>query len=82
MSHTIITCAANDFMRPIHDRMPVILSGAALDEWLDPGIDRPADVLPLLAPALDDLLAAYEVSLLVNNARNDGAELILPVEAA
>ena len=81
-SHTIITCAANDFTKPIHDRMPVILTGEALAEWLDPELDRPADVLPLLSPAPDDLLAAHPVAPLVNNARNEGPELIRPVEAA
>ena len=81
-SHTVITCEANESMRPIHDRMPVILTGEALGAWLDPGIDRPADVLPLLVPAPDDLLAAYPVALLVNSVRNDGPELIRPVAAA
>jgi putative SOS response-associated peptidase YedK len=78
-SHTVITCAANDFMQPIHDRMPVILSGETLNEWLDPAIDRPADVLPLLVPAPDDLLTAYAVAPLVNNVRNDSPELIRPI---
>ena len=81
-SHTVITCAANAFMRPIRDRMPVILTGAALDEWLDPGIDRAADVLPLAGPCAEDLLAAYPVTTLVNDVRHDGPELIRPAEAA
>ena len=81
-SHTVITCAANESMKPIHERMPVILTGEALDAWLDPGLDRSADLLPLLAPAPDDLLAAYAVAPLVNSVRNDGPELIRPVAAA
>ena len=81
-SHTVITCAANAFMAAIHDRMPVILTGAALDEWLDPAIDRPADVLPLAGPCPDGLLTAYPVAPLVNGVHNDGPELIQPVEAA
>src|SRR5512136_1289526 len=34
---TIVTTEANDLVRPIHDRMPVILSGGVEDRWLDPG---------------------------------------------
>ncbi|HEX8375142.1 MAG TPA: SOS response-associated peptidase family protein [Geminicoccaceae bacterium] len=34
---TIVTTAANELMRPIHDRMPLILSPAHFDEWLASG---------------------------------------------
>lgn len=78
-SHTIITCDANAALAGVHARMPVVLTGEGLDAWLDPGIDRPADVLPFLAPGPDDLLADDEVAPLVNNVRNDGPELIAPV---
>ena len=38
-SCTILTCAANDLARPIHDRMPVVLTQLAVwDAWLDPGV--------------------------------------------
>lgn len=78
-SHTIVTCAPNRFMAPIHNRMPVVLDGDALMAWLDPGLTRPADVLPLLAPCPDDLLTAYPVAPRVNDVRNDGPDLIAPL---
>lgn len=78
-SHTIITCAPNRFMAPIHTRMPVVLDGEALAAWLDPLLTRAADLLPLLGPCPDDLLTAYPVAPLVNNVRNDGPELIAPL---
>jgi putative SOS response-associated peptidase YedK len=78
-THTVITCAPNATMAPIHNRMPVVLDGAGLDAWLDPGVEQSADVLPLLVPCADDLLSAYPVSTLVNSARNDGPELIQPL---
>jgi putative SOS response-associated peptidase YedK len=34
---TIITTEANEIVRPIHDRMPVILPEGVEDRWLDPG---------------------------------------------
>jgi putative SOS response-associated peptidase YedK len=33
-SATLIVTAANDFTRPIHDRMPVLLGQHDLDAWL------------------------------------------------
>ena len=79
-SCTIITTAANDFMSSLHNRMPVILDDEGLARWLDPAVDDMADLLELLVPCPDDVLATYQVSQLVNNVRNDGPELIQPPE--
>ena len=66
-------------MRPIHDRMPVVLDPDAEGAWLDP--DSAADDrLDLLVPAPDDALVAREVSDLVNDVRKDGPALIEPRE--
>jgi putative SOS response-associated peptidase YedK len=80
-SHTILTCEPNEFMARIHNRMPVILVGDALDAWLDADEHTAADVVPLLQPCPDNVLTAHPVSTLVNNVRHDGPELIEPVEA-
>jgi hypothetical protein len=40
-SCTILTTEANDLMRPLHDRMPVILDGKDFDRWLDPAVQEP-----------------------------------------
>ncbi len=79
-SFSIVTTDANAVLKPLHHRMPVILSGEALDAWLDPGTD--AAVLPgLLRPAADDLLDFHPVGREVNAARAEGPGLPLPVEA-
>ncbi len=57
-SHTIITCAPNGFMTPIHNRMPVVLDQDAVEQWLAPDRREPAAVLPLLAPCADEVNAA------------------------
>jgi putative SOS response-associated peptidase YedK len=78
-SCTIVTCPPNDLIRPIHDRMPVILAPGAEAAWLDP--DRTeAELAELLVPAPADLLAAREVGNLVNNVREDSPALIEPRE--
>jgi putative SOS response-associated peptidase YedK len=68
---TLITTAANDFMQPLHHRMPVILKPETTHEWLS----GPNDYLQSAAertPALQ----AWPVNRRVNNARNQGEELI------
>lgn len=78
-SATIVTTAANATMRPVHDRMPVLVPRAAWDEWLDPGMQDLARLQELLVPAPDDLLTMHPVSTAVNNVRNKGPELTTPL---
>ena len=74
-SCTIITTVANDFLAPIHNRMPVILPQEVERLWLDPDPDDAA----VLTPYPDESMDAYEVSTLVNFAGNDGREIIARV---
>lgn len=76
---TIITTEANDLLKPIHDRMPVILSKDAERVWLDPTIQDPAILLPLLRPYPSDEMEVYPVSAKVNSPANDGPWCIQPL---
>lgn len=73
---TIVTTTPNDLMRPIHNRMPVVVPFDAWDRWLDPALPDLGELQGLLVPAPDEDLEAYPVSRAVNNVRNDGPELI------
>ncbi len=76
---SIITTAANEAIRGLHDRMPVILPAEAEDAWLDPA--TPDGVLhDLLAPLPAELTMLREVSRAVNNVRNDGPACLAPPE--
>ena len=55
-TYTIITTTANDFMAPIHDRMPVILGQGDWDAWLDQATGNPLLLQSMLAPCPDDWL--------------------------
>lgn len=76
---TIVTTAPNDLMRPIHNRMPVVIPPEAWGRWLDPALPDIAELHGLLVPAAEDDLEAYPVSRAVNNVRNDGPALIEPL---
>ncbi len=73
---TIITTEANELLKPIHDRMPVILLKEAEQQWLGFDVKDTSELLSLLKPYPSDLMEAYDVSLLVNSPRNDLPECI------
>ncbi|MGD9793698.1 MAG: SOS response-associated peptidase [Acidimicrobiia bacterium] len=75
-SATIITTSANETMRPVHDRMPAILSPATWSQWLDTSNDDMVSLGELLVPAPNTLLTMHPVSTSVNNVRTKGPELI------
>jgi putative SOS response-associated peptidase YedK len=77
-SYTIITTRANDLVRPIHERMPVILAREDEDTWLDPATPIDA-VMPLLQPFQSSAMEAFQVSPEVNNVRNNHPGLVDPV---
>jgi putative SOS response-associated peptidase YedK len=74
----ILTCAPNELMAPIHNRMPVILPAVARNGWLDPNA-REVDLRALLVPFPPEEMEAYAVSTLVNAPRNDSPECVRPV---
>jgi len=76
---TIITTEANEQLKPIHDRMPVILTREAEDIWLDPAIQDPAKLLPLIRPYPAEEMDAYPVSRWVNKPDHDSPECIEPM---
>jgi putative SOS response-associated peptidase YedK len=77
----IVVGPANDSVRPIHARMPVVLPRERCDPWLDRGVTDLDKVMELLQPASNDALAFHQVSARVSNARNQGPELIAPLRA-
>lgn len=76
-SFSIITTPANEVVRPLHDRMPSILTPEAAKQWLDPGLD-PSSLLELLKPLPGSGIIRYPVSKRVNSIRNNDPELLKP----
>src|SRR5713226_2517593 len=70
-SFTIVTTAPNEFIAPIHNRMPVILTGEGEKSWLDPELTDIAKLRALLAPYPSEEMTANYVSKLVNSPAND-----------
>ncbi len=78
---TIITTEANDVLKPVHDRMPVILKPENYDEWLDAkekNIDR---LQKFLVPFPADEMDSHAVSKSVNVPDADSDDLIKPMNS-
>lgn len=75
-SCTILTTAANDLVRPVHERMPVIVAPADFDAWLDSKSPRGREVL---RPYPAEAMTALPVGTRVNNARFDDAGCVAPL---
>ena len=75
-SCTILTTEANDVLRPIHDRMPVILHPDDYELWLDVDARKQDHVKELLRPYAAEEMLGYPVSTSINSPRNQGEKLI------
>ena len=71
----IVTTDANALLAPIHDRMPVVLSRAAQEVWLDPSSEVAA-ITELAAQGPE--LEAQAVGTAVNDPRNDDERVLAP----
>ena len=78
-SCTLLTTAANDLLRAVHNRMPVILSPPNYDLWLDTTAQAGDRLKSLLHPYPPEEMEAYAVSRWVNNPRNDDPRCIEPL---
>jgi putative SOS response-associated peptidase YedK len=76
LSFTVLTCPAGEATRHIHPRSPVALDETDWDRWLTAG----PDAADLMRPIADDRVGLVGVGPAVGNVRNDGPELIEPVE--
>ena len=76
-SFTIIVTDGNSLMKPIHNRMPVILDPDTWDHWLT--AEDTAIPMALLQSYPAKKMAAYKVSTRVNSPKNNDAAVIEPL---
>jgi len=75
---TVVTTEPVDLVRPIHDRMPLVLSRGDRNRWLDPDAD-PVMLKEITRMPDDESLEARPVSTAVNAPAIDGPECIEPL---
>ncbi|WP_433913743.1 SOS response-associated peptidase [Brevibacterium litoralis] len=83
VSTTILTTEAHGHLAEVHDRMPVMVDAAGVGQWTDGSLSgkEAQGVLFDRIERMDvDAVARYRVGKAVGNVRNQGAELMEPVE--
>lgn len=79
--YIVLTTAPNALLAPIHNRMPVMLPDDAVEPWLDPQV--PAErAMGLCVPFPAAEMTGHSVSTIVNNAKNDVPECLVPALAS
>ncbi len=78
---TIITTEANAVLKPVHDRMPVILKAESYDEWLDAKEKNTDRLQKFLVPYPANEMNSHAVSRSVNIPDSDSADLIEPLNS-
>jgi len=78
-SCTILTTDANDCLRPIHDRMPVIMAPEDCNRWLDPASPL-GEVQALLHPFPAEGMESYPVATLVNDPKHETAKCLAALQ--
>jgi len=76
---TVVTVPANADLTPVHHRMPAVVAENYWDRWLDPATSVRHTLEEALVPSPDGLLALHPVDRRVNDARQKGRELTVPV---
>jgi putative SOS response-associated peptidase YedK len=77
-SFAVLTCAANEQLKFVHKRQPVMLSMGDAHRWLDPGVEA-VELKALFDSCVPVELDAIPVSSYVNNARNKDARCVEPI---
>jgi len=80
-SCTILVREANEQVKVVHERMPVIMTPDSFDLWLNRQAQKPSPMETLLAVQQPPELEIYPVSRAVNNPRADSNALLEPMDS-
>ncbi|OLS20790.1 MAG: putative SOS response-associated peptidase YedK [Candidatus Heimdallarchaeota archaeon LC_2] len=78
-SCAIITSSPNELMKPIHSRMPVIITKDNEKLWLDRSTDL-KELVELFTPISSEIMQVFPVSIFVNSTRNNGQKCIQKID--
>jgi len=76
---TLLTKDANDFMKDIHHRMPIILPEEAESTWIESTFSTTHEAKQFIQSLDDERMTSYSVSNYVNHAKNNDRTCIEPI---
>jgi putative SOS response-associated peptidase YedK len=79
-SCSLLTTDANDVVKAVHNRMPVVLNPEDYAAWLDTPPAKAASLVPILQPSPAKGWSERAVSTLVNSPKNDVPACIVPLD--
>jgi len=79
-SCAIIVTIANAVLKPIHERMPVIIDTGDYANWLDPDNQQVDELTTLLQPYPATMMIAYPVSRKMNDPTHDRPDCMQPID--
>ncbi len=79
---TIVTTTANEKLKPLHARMPVVVAPEDFARWLDADANPPDAVADIIRPAQGDFFEAFPISTRVNSVANDDPDIQAPLAEA
>lgn len=77
---TLMMVDSNAFMAEFHDRMPVVLPKDQWPIWLDPSIQEPEAVQPLMVKSDADIWQRWPVTQKINGNKYDGPDSLVPIQ--
>ena len=78
-SFAIVTTQANEFLKPLPDRMPALLAPDCWATWLGETRASGNDLKSMLKPYPDKGMTFWPVTRRVGNVRNDSPDLFAPL---
>ena len=78
-SFAIVTTQANEFLRPLHHRMPALLAPDCWATWLGETTASGNDLKSMLKPYQYSGMTFWPVTRRVGNVRNDSPDLFAPL---
>ncbi len=78
-SFAIVTTPANTLLKPLHDRMPALISPDNWPAWLGETAVTEHELKALLKPYPDNAMAFWPVDRKVGNVKNDSPDLFSPL---
>jgi putative SOS response-associated peptidase YedK len=80
-SFAIVTTVANALLKPLHDRMPVLLAPDRWRCWLGEKAATPTELKAMLQPYTGAAMTFWAVDRRIGNVKNDSPDLFAPIEA-
>ncbi len=76
---SVLTMPSNSLVKPMDERMPVVVGEEHFAAWLDPNEANPEKLLPRFTPYPADQMKCWPIGTRVNDPVEDDVDLLVPL---